>query len=74
MRDYLWVFVLSGIALVSAVFFLGTISKSSILVRKLKLPKKKLSLNFLLLIISLVDISLIIYVFLLIRDQISSLT
>lgn len=73
MKDYLWVFVLSIIALFSAGMFLGTISKSSVLVKKLKLPKSKLLLNFVLLLISLVNIGLIVYVFVLVKDQISLL-
>lgn len=74
MKDYLWIFVLSLIALISAGVFLGTISKSSMLINKLKYSKKHLLLNFMLLIISLVDIGLIIYVFLLVREQINALT
>ncbi|MFW7420187.1 hypothetical protein ACODH8_08230 [Vagococcus fluvialis] len=73
MKDYLWVFILSIIALFSAGVFLGTISKSSGLVKKLKLPKSSLLLNFVLLIISLVNIGLIVYVFILVKDQISLL-
>ena len=73
MKDYLWVFILSIIALFSAGVFLWTISKSSGLVKKLKLPKSSLLLNFVLLIISLVNIGLIVYVFILVKDQISLL-
>lgn len=73
MKDYLWVFILTVIALVSAGVFLATISQSSALIKKLKLPKVKLLLNFILLIISLVDIALIIYVFILVKEQISLL-
>ncbi|MEG0286208.1 MAG: hypothetical protein RR494_09095 [Vagococcus sp.] len=73
MKDYLWVFILSIIALFSAGVFLGTISKSSGLVKKLKLPKSSLLLNFVLLMISLVNIGLIVYVFILVKDQISLL-
>lgn len=72
-KDYLWVFILTVIALVSAGVFLATISQSSALIKKLKLPKVKLLLNFILLIISLVDIALIIYVFILVKEQISLL-
>ncbi|MDR2278883.1 hypothetical protein ACQUEF_10285 [Vagococcus fluvialis] len=74
MKDYLWVFILSAIALFSAGYFLATISKSTKLITKLNLPKRNLILNFALLIISLVDIALIIYVFILVKDQISLLT
>ena len=73
MKDYLWVFILSIISLFSAGVFLGTISKSSGLVKKLKLPKSSLLLNFVLLMISLVNIGLIVYVFILVKDQISLL-
>lgn len=74
MKDYLWVFILSGIVICSAGLFLVTIAKSSMLINKLKLPKYHLVVNYLLLLISLVDITLIIYVFLLVKEQISSLT
>jgi hypothetical protein len=74
MKDYLWVFILSAIALFSAGYFLATISKSTKLITKLNLPKRNLILNFALLIISLVDIALIIYVFILVKEQISLLT
>ncbi|WP_288396141.1 hypothetical protein [uncultured Vagococcus sp.] len=74
MKDYLWIFILGAIVLLSAGLFLGTISKSSILINRLKLPKGHLILNFTLLAVSLVDIGLIVYVFLLVRDQITALT
>ncbi|MFZ6625771.1 hypothetical protein ACOXU5_08775 [Vagococcus fluvialis] len=73
MKDYLWVFILSAIGLFSAGIFLGTISKSTRLIKKLHLSKISLILNFMLLIISLVDIGLIIYVFILVKDQINLL-
>lgn len=71
MRDYLWVFILSAIALISAGLFLATISKTTMLIKRLKLPKINLVLNFILLLISLLDIGLIIYVFILVKDQIN---
>ena len=74
MRDYVWIFILGGIALVSTGVFLGTISKSSMLIKKLRIPKRHLILNFMLLVATLVDISLIIYVFVLVKNQISALT
>lgn len=74
MRDYLWIFILSGVALLAAGIFLGTISSSSLLIKKNKLPKYKLLLNFILLVSALVDIGLIIYVFILVKDQISALS
>ena len=63
----------ADIALFSAGIFLGTISKSTRLIKKLHLSKISLILNFMLLIISLVDIGLIIYVFILVKDQINLL-
>lgn len=74
MKDYLWVFILSGIALMSAGIFLTTIPKSSSLIKRLRLAKSHLLVNYLLLVISLVDIGLIIYVFLLVKEQINLLT
>lgn len=74
MKDYLWVFILSGITLISSGAFLGTISKSSVSIKKLKISKLNLIVNYSLLIISLVDIGLIIYLFLLVKEQINLLT
>jgi hypothetical protein len=74
MKDYLWVFILAIISLLAAGIFLGTITQSSMLVNKLKLPKLSLALNFVLLFISLVNIGLIAYVILLVREQIILLT
>ena len=74
MRDYLWIFILGVIALVSAGVFFATISKSAVLIKKLKLPKFKLLINFILLASTILDISLIIYVFVLVKNQISALS
>ncbi|WP_430602051.1 hypothetical protein IGJ02_002260 [Enterococcus sp. DIV0724b] len=70
MNDYLWVYILGGIATSSLLYFLATLSKDVFLVRKLKKKRKDLALNFSLLALSIVSLSLIIYLFILLKDQI----
>lgn len=67
---YLWVFILSGIAIVSTFFFLLTFNRDLSLIRKLNKKKQFLSFNFLLLLISLVSTGLIIYLFIELKKQI----
>ena len=74
MKDYLWVFVLTVISLISASVFLLTIGQSTQLIKKLKFSNVRLISNFILLLISLVDMGLIIYVFMLVKTQIDLLS
>lgn len=67
---YLWVFILTGVALASLLLFLVSISKDLDLVKKLKRRKSSLMLNFSLLVTSLVSIGFIIYLFLELKRQI----
>lgn len=67
---YLWVFILTGVALTSLLLFLVSISKDLDLVKKLKRRKSSLMLNFSLLVTSLVSIGFIIYLFLELKRQI----
>lgn len=68
--NYLWVYILSSITGISLLCFILTFSKDLYLTKKLKKSKKSLFLNFSLLIISFVSISLVIYLFVLLKDQI----
>lgn len=68
--NYLWVYILTIIAILSLGFFLATFSKDMYLTRKLKLKKTSLWLNFSLLLISLMSLGLIIYLFSSLKEQI----
>lgn len=68
--NYLWVYILSLIAATSLLGFILTFSKDMSLTKKLKLSKKSLILNFSLIIISFGSISLVIYLFVLLKEQI----
>jgi len=70
MRDYLWVFILAGIASVSLVFFIATLSRDVFLARRLKFKKSNLVLNFGFILMSLGSLALIIYLFTLLKEQI----
>ncbi|HCM89367.1 MAG TPA: hypothetical protein DIS85_05670 [Vagococcus sp.] len=74
MASYLWIFILSTIAIISLLIFLISFSKDHFLIKKLKLKKLNYIFNFLLLIISLSDIGLIIYLFSLLKQQIEVFT
>ncbi|WP_430604788.1 hypothetical protein IGL98_002701 [Enterococcus sp. DIV0840] len=63
MIDYLWIYILSGVALLSLVLFLLTLSRDLFLVKRLKAKKIALFANFSLLILSLMSLALIIYLF-----------
>ena len=73
MIDYLWMFILGGIAIVSLVFFLMTLSRDVFLMKRLRKKKQSLGLNFALLFITLTSLGLIAYLFVLLRDQIELL-
>ncbi|MGX7243619.1 hypothetical protein ACWOC1_02080 [Enterococcus quebecensis] len=68
--DYLWVYILGGITSSSLLFFLVTLSRDVFLVRKLRKKRLDLAINFSLLIVSIASLSLIIYLFVLLKDQI----
>ncbi|WP_348921583.1 hypothetical protein [Enterococcus rotai] len=73
MIDYLWIFILGGIAIVSLLLFLTTLARDVFLIKKLKKKKKALLLNFSLLFITLTSLGLITYLFTLLREQIDLL-
>lgn len=68
--DYLWVYILAAISIVSVGVFIATFSKDLYLTRKLKLNRSSLLLDFSLLVTSLVSLSLVIYLFVLLKEQI----
>ncbi|EOL50920.1 hypothetical protein [Enterococcus caccae] len=70
MKDYLWIYILGGIASASLIFFLVTLSRDVFLARKLKKKKFDLAVNFSLLVVSIASLGLIIYLFVLLKDQI----
>ncbi len=67
---YLWVFILSGIAIVSLISFLVFITSDLSLIKKVKRKKSSLMLNFSLLATSLVSLGFIIYLFMELKRQI----
>ncbi|EOL46369.1 hypothetical protein [Enterococcus caccae] len=70
MKDYLWVYILGGVATSSLLYFLATLSRDVFLVRKLRKKRKDLAFNFSLLALAIVSVALIIYLFILLKDQI----
>lgn len=73
MIDYLWMFILGGVASIALLFFLMPLSRDAFLIKKLRKSKQQLLLNFSLLFISLICLGLIAYLFTLLRDQIELL-
>ena len=73
MIDYLWMFILGGISIISLVFFLMSLSRDVFLIKKLRKKKQILVLNFSLLFITLSSLGLIAYLFVLLREQIELL-
>lgn len=70
MKNYLWVIIAGICAFVLFIIFIMTIAKSTKLVSKLRYSKSKLLLNFCLFIGGVVDIGLVIYLLLSVREQI----
>lgn len=73
MITYLWMFILSGVAIVSLIIFLLTLSRDTFLIKKLKLKKQNFLLNFSLLFITLTCLGMITYLFTLLKNQIELL-
>ena len=73
MIDYLWMYILGAISFVTLVYFLMSFSRDIFLVRRLKLSKSSLVINFSLLLITLSSLILIIYLFVLLKEQIKLL-
>ncbi|MGM0218060.1 hypothetical protein [Enterococcus sp. AZ126] len=73
MIDYLWMYILGAISFVTLVYFLMTFSRDIFLVRRLKISKSSLAINFSLLLLTLISLILIIYLFVLLKEQIKLL-
>ncbi|EOH96809.1 hypothetical protein UAW_01767 [Enterococcus haemoperoxidus ATCC BAA-382] len=71
MKDYLWIYILGGIASAALLFFLVTLSRDVFLVKKLRKKKLDLVFNCSLLAVSITSLGLIIYLFILLKDQIN---
>lgn len=73
MINYLWLFILGGIAVIALLFFLLMLSRDAFLIRKVKRKKGPLLVNFSLLAITLSSLGLIVYLFTLLKEQIELL-
>ncbi|WP_430602020.1 hypothetical protein IGJ02_002214 [Enterococcus sp. DIV0724b] len=69
MRVYIWLYILGACGTISLGMFLFSLNRDSILVKKLKLKKSKILLNWLLLAVSIISFLLLIYVFIYIQKQ-----
>jgi len=74
MKEYLWVYILGAIAMISFLWFVITLSRDIFLVKKLKVNKMNFILNFSLMLVSLTSVGLIIYLFALLKEQIKVLS
>ncbi len=70
MGNYLWVYIIGAVAFVTLLIFLITFPKDHSYIKKLRKSKANYLLNFSLLIFSLADIGLIIYLFMLLKEQV----
>lgn len=71
MRVYIWLYILGACGTISLGMFLFSSNRDSILVKKLKLKKSKILVNWLLLAVSIISFLLLIYAFLYIQKQIN---
>ncbi|WYJ86879.1 hypothetical protein A5866_001963 [Enterococcus sp. 12C11_DIV0727] len=71
--NFLWIYILGGTSILTLLIFLVTFSKDVFLVKCLKKRKRSLWLNGSFLAITFISISLVIYLFILLRDQIQLL-
>ncbi len=70
MSNYLWVYILAVLAVISLVIFFVSFSKDHFFIKKLKKSKSSYVLNFTFLILSIADILLIVYLFMILKEQI----
>lgn len=73
MIDYLWLFILGGVAILALLVFLITLSRDTFLMKKLRKKKLNFVLNFGLLFTTLTSLGLIVYLFTLLKEQIEVL-
>ncbi|WYK00175.1 hypothetical protein A5821_001269 [Enterococcus sp. 7F3_DIV0205] len=71
MRVYLWLYILGACGTISLGMFLFSLNRDSILLKKLKLKKTKILVNWLLLAVSIICFLLMIYAFIYIQKQIN---
>ncbi|OEG09655.1 hypothetical protein BCR21_15040 [Enterococcus ureasiticus] len=71
--SFLWVYILCGIGVTSIVFFLLTLSRDVFLIKRLKKKKQFLLLNFSFLVFTFISVTLVIYLLVLLKDQIQLL-
>ncbi|MBO0428303.1 hypothetical protein [Vagococcus fluvialis] len=71
--DFLWTYVLGSIAILSIIFFLLTFSRDIYLIKKLKLNRSSLAVNFSLLMIACISVGIVVYLFILLKNQINLL-
>lgn len=71
--DYIWLFILGGIAAISLLIFLVTLSRDTFLIKKLKKSNIYFSVNFSLLLVTLGSLGMIVYLFNILREQIELL-
>lgn len=70
MSSYLWIYIIAVVAVVSLIIFLMTFGKDHFYIKKLKKKKTAYIINLVLLIFSIVDVALIIYLFMVLKEQI----
>lgn len=70
MSNYLWVYILGILSFSSLFIFLISFGKDHRYIKKLKLNKLSYLPNFLLIVFSILDVSLIIYLFMILKEQI----
>lgn len=68
--NFLWLYILGGTSVLALLIFLTTFSKDVFLVKRLKKKKRTLWLNGSFLAITFISITLVIYLFVLLKDQI----
>lgn len=68
MNVYVWLYILGACGVLSLGLFLYSLSRDNVLVKKLKLKKKKILVNWLLLVISILCFSMMIYLFIYIQN------
>lgn len=71
MRVYIWLYILGACGTISLGMFLFSLNRDSILLKKLKLKKIKILVNWLLLAVSIICLILMIYAFMYIQKQIN---
>ncbi|MBO0441567.1 hypothetical protein [Candidatus Enterococcus ikei] len=71
MSVYIWLYILGVCGTISLGMFLFSLNRDSILLKKLKLKKSKIVVNWLLLVVSIICFLLMIYAYIYIQKQIN---